>query len=67
LVDGQPTSFLLPTNISPALKVRLERIRRQWRQVDLAEKAGVTQAKRFLLLSEGFTSYLQRVVEFWLL
>jgi transcriptional regulator with XRE-family HTH domain len=37
--------FFIATNISPALKVRLERIRRQWRQVDLAEKAGVTQAE----------------------
>jgi transcriptional regulator with XRE-family HTH domain len=37
--------FFIATNVSPALKVRLERIRRQWRQVDLAEKAGVTQAE----------------------
>ncbi len=37
--------FFIATNVSPALKVRLERIRRQWRQIDLAEKAGVTQAE----------------------
>jgi transcriptional regulator with XRE-family HTH domain len=32
-------------NVSPALLIRLERIRRGWRQVDLAEKAGIAQAE----------------------
>jgi transcriptional regulator with XRE-family HTH domain len=37
--------FFIATNVSLALMVRLERIRRGWRQVDLAEKAGITQAE----------------------
>jgi transcriptional regulator with XRE-family HTH domain len=37
--------FFIATNVSPSLLIRLERIRRGWRQVDLAERAGVTQAE----------------------
>jgi len=37
--------FFIATNVSPAMMIRLERIRRGWRQIDLAEKAGVTQAE----------------------
>jgi len=37
--------FFIANNVSPAMMVRLERIRRGWRQADLAEKAGVTQAE----------------------
>lgn len=33
------------TNLSPGMLVRLERTRRGLRQVDLAERAGVTQAE----------------------
>jgi len=37
--------FFIATNVSSNMLVRLERIRRGWRQIDLAEKAGVTQAE----------------------
>jgi len=37
--------FFIAMNVKPALIIRLERIRRGWRQIDLAEKAGVTQAE----------------------
>jgi transcriptional regulator with XRE-family HTH domain len=37
--------FFIATNVSPAMMIRLERIRRGWRQVDLAERAGVTQTE----------------------
>ncbi len=37
--------FFICTNISLGMSARLERIRRHWRQVDVAEKAGVTQAE----------------------
>ena len=37
--------FFIATNVCPAMMIRLERIRRGWRQVDLAERAGVTQAE----------------------
>ena len=37
--------FFIATNVSSAILIRLERIRRGWRQVDLAEKAGVTQTE----------------------
>jgi len=37
--------FFIATNVSPAMMIRLERIRRGWRQVDLAERADVTQTE----------------------
>ena len=37
--------FFIATNVSSGMLVRLERIRRRWRQVDLAERVGVTQAE----------------------
>lgn len=37
--------FFIVPNISQSMVIRLERVRRKWRQVDLAEKAGVTQAE----------------------
>lgn len=37
--------FFIATNVSPSLLIRLERIRRGWRQVDLAERAGITQTE----------------------
>ncbi len=36
--------FVIKTSVL-RIAVRLERIRRGWRQVDLAQKAGVTQAE----------------------
>jgi transcriptional regulator with XRE-family HTH domain len=39
------TNEFFIANVNPALLIRLERIRRGWRQVDLAEKAGITQAE----------------------
>jgi transcriptional regulator with XRE-family HTH domain len=41
----ETNEFFIANNVSPAMMVRLERIRRGWRQVDLAEKAGITQAE----------------------
>jgi len=37
--------FFIATNVSPGKLVRLERVHRGLRQVDLAEIAGVTQAE----------------------
>jgi transcriptional regulator with XRE-family HTH domain len=37
--------LFIATNISLGMLVRLSRVRRGWRQKDLAEKAGVTQAE----------------------
>lgn len=37
--------FFIAINVSPAMMIRLERIRQGWRQIDLAKRAGVTQAK----------------------
>lgn len=37
--------FFIATNVSPALLIRLERISRGWRQIDLARRAGVTQTE----------------------
>ena len=46
MLAGEMTSELfIASNISRSLLVRLERISRGWRQLDLAEKAGVTQAE----------------------
>ena len=39
------TNEFFIANVNPALLIRLERIRRGWRQVDLAQKAGITQAE----------------------
>ena len=39
------TELFVCTNLTPGMLVRLERIRRGWRQVDLALAAGVTQAE----------------------
>ena len=39
------TEFFYAAGISPGLLIRLERVRRGWRQCDLAQKAGVTQAE----------------------
>lgn len=41
--------FFIATNVSPAMMIHLERIRRGWRQIDLAETAGVTQAEVYAL------------------
>lgn len=37
--------FFIATNVSSGMLIRLERIRRGWRQIDLAEIAGVTQTE----------------------
>jgi transcriptional regulator with XRE-family HTH domain len=37
--------FFIATSVSPAMMIRLERIRRGLRQIDLAKKAGVTQTE----------------------
>lgn len=37
--------FFIATKVTPGMLVRLERIRRGWRQSDLAEAADVTQAE----------------------
>lgn len=36
--------FVFETHLLP-MAIRLERIRRGWRQVDLAQRAGITQAE----------------------
>ncbi len=41
---GTELFFVIKTSFLP-IAVRLERIRRGWRQVDLAQKAGITQAE----------------------
>lgn len=40
-----PTEFFVASNLTPGMLVRLERIRRGWRQTDLAKEARVTQAE----------------------
>ncbi len=37
--------FFIAANVSQGMLIRLERTRRGWRQIDLAEKAGVTQSE----------------------
>ena len=37
--------FFIGTGLSPGMLIRLERVRRCWRQIDLADAAGVTQAE----------------------
>jgi transcriptional regulator with XRE-family HTH domain len=37
--------LFIATNVAPGMLIRLSRVRRGWRQKDLAEKAGVTQAE----------------------
>ena len=37
--------FFVCTNLTQGMLVRLSRTRRSWRQIDLAEIAGVTQAE----------------------
>ena len=39
------TEFFICAGVTPGLLVRLERTRSRWRQADLAEAAGVTQAE----------------------
>ena len=39
------TELFIAFNVTFGKLVRLERVRRGWRQADLAEKAGVTQAE----------------------
>ena len=39
------TELFVCTNLTPGMLVRLERTRRGWRQTDLANAAGVTQAE----------------------
>jgi transcriptional regulator with XRE-family HTH domain len=37
--------LFIATNVAPGMLIRLSRVHRGWRQKDLAEKAGVTQAE----------------------
>lgn len=37
--------FFIATNVSTGMLVRLTRVRRGWRQKDLANRAGVTQTE----------------------
>ena len=39
------TEFFICTDIEQGMLVRLERIKRGWRQVDLAQFTGITQAE----------------------
>ena len=39
------TEFFVCTEVTPGMLIRLERTRRGWRQLDLAQAAGVTQAE----------------------
>ena len=39
------TELFICANITPGMLIRLERTRRAWRQQDLAQIAGVTQAE----------------------
>ena len=39
------SEFFIATNLNTGMLIRLERIRRGWRQIDLAEKADITQAE----------------------
>ena len=41
----EATELFIGTNLTAGMAARLERVRRGWRQVDVARMAGVTQAE----------------------
>ena len=62
------SEFFVAGGITPGRLVRLERVRRGWRQADVAERAGVTQAEvssleRGLAISRGVRQRIYQALE----
>jgi len=62
------TELFVATNLTAGMLIRLERTRRGWRQADLAQAAGVTQAEvsaleRGLYVIPGVRRRIYRALE----